>query len=69
MRKKALHMLKLAILLWLIGCSQIVSGQVLRSKKPRNTSSAIDETGVAMLVDIRAAMITTVTSLLTSRSK
>ena len=51
MRKTVLLLLISAMLLGLIGCSQVVSGQVLQSDKPRDTSPEVDKTDLAMLVD------------------
>jgi len=51
MRKTILLLLVSAILLGLLGCSRAVSGQVIQSDKPRNTSPAVDATDLARLVD------------------
>ncbi|MFC1962594.1 serpin family protein [Chloroflexota bacterium] len=51
MRKTVLLLLISAMLFGLIGCSQVVSGQVLQSDKPRDTSPEVDKTDLAMLVD------------------
>jgi len=50
-KKTALLLLISAVLLGLIGCGQAVSGQVLQSDKPRDTSPEVGETDLAMLVD------------------
>lgn len=50
MRKAVLLLLVSAMLLGLLGCSQAVSGQVIQSDKPRNTSPTLDETDLANLV-------------------
>jgi serpin B len=55
MKKTVLLLLISAILLGLIGCGQAVSGQVLQSDKPRDTSPEVDETDLAMLVDGNSA--------------
>ncbi len=44
-----------AILLGLLGCTPAVSGQVLQSDKPRNTSPAVNETDLTTLVDGNSA--------------
>ena len=44
-----------AILLVLSGCGQAVSGQVIQSDKPRNTSPTVDETDLTKLVDGNSA--------------
>lgn len=51
MRKTILLLLISAMLLGLIGCSQAVSGQVLQSDKPRDTSPEVDRTDLLTLVD------------------
>ena len=51
MRKMILLPLVSAILLALLGCTQAVSGQVIQSDKPRNTSPAVDKTDLTKLVD------------------
>jgi len=51
MRKTVLLLLISAMLLGLIGCSQVVSGQVLQLDKPRDTSPEVDKTDLATLVD------------------
>ena len=51
MRKTVLLLLISAMLLGLIGCSQVVSGQVLQSDKPRDTSPEVDKTDLATAVD------------------
>lgn len=51
MRKTILLLLLSVMLLGLLGCSQAVSGQVIQSDKPRNTSPTVDRAELAMLVD------------------
>jgi serpin B len=51
MKKAILFMLVSAILFGLVGCGQTVSGQVLQSDKPRDTSPVVDKTDLATLVD------------------
>ncbi len=55
MRKGISILLVSAILLGLLGCTQAVSGQVLQSDKPRNTSPAVDESDLVTLVDGNSA--------------
>ncbi len=50
MRKSALLVLKLAMLVGLVCCSQVVSNQLIKSKKQRNAWPAANETDLAMLV-------------------
>ena len=50
-RKTILLLLVSAMLLGLLGCSQPVSGQVLQSNKPRDTSPVVEKTELAKLVD------------------
>ena len=50
MRKVTLRMLLLAMLLGLIYCSQVVSDQVIKSKKQRDNSPKVDATDVATQV-------------------
>ena len=51
MRKAILLLMVSVILLGLLGCTQAVSGQVIQSDKPRNTSPAVDKTDLTKLVD------------------
>ena len=51
MRKKILVLLVSAVLLGLLGCSQAVSGQLIQSDKPRDTSPMVDKTELEKLVD------------------
>jgi serpin B len=51
MIKTILHLLVSAKLLGLLGCSQVVSGQLLLSDKPRDTSPTVDKTELAKLVE------------------
>jgi len=51
MRKAILLLLVSAMLLGLLGCSHAVSGQVLQSDKPRDTSPTVDKAELAKLVD------------------
>ena len=44
-------LLVLTVLLGLFGCTRAVSGQVIQSDKPRNTSPAVDEADLATLVE------------------
>jgi serpin B len=55
MRKGIAILLVSVILLGLLGCTSAVSGQVLQSDKPRNTSPAVDETDLTTLVDGNSA--------------
>lgn len=50
-KKTILLLLVSAMLFGLLGCSQAVSGQVLQSDKPRDTSPAVNEADLAALVD------------------
>jgi len=51
MSKTILLLLVSAMLLVLLGCSQAVSGQILKSDKPRDTSPTVDKTELKELVD------------------
>ncbi|MFH1381297.1 MAG: serpin family protein [Chloroflexota bacterium] len=51
MRKAILLLLVSVVLFGLLGCGQAAAGQVLQSDKPRDTSPAVDEAGLAALVD------------------
>jgi len=51
MRNIILLMLVSTMLLAMLGCSQVVSGQLLQSDKPRNTSPAVSGTDMGTLVN------------------
>ena len=51
MRKTKLLLLVSVMFLGLLGCSQVVSAQVLQSDKPRDTSPTVNQTDLAALVD------------------
>jgi len=51
MKKGISILLVAAILLGLFGCTRAVSGQVIQSDKPRNTSPAVDKADLVTLVE------------------
>jgi serpin B len=51
MTRIILSILMVITLLSLVGCSQTVSGQVLQSEKPRDTSPSVDASDLTALVD------------------